>query len=437
MGRGLFIMNTLRRDAALGGESEDPEGFRLYRTEGSHDAYAGVEILLPITLCWRMVEERRTQMRLRGEERRAALERMQIRETSKATAASIARPVGELANPLAFIRKFERGVAHRNRSRRHPVLQADEVLRVLAKIANVRNKDDQKREFELMEKIKALGALRDVANPTAHPARWAAALANLRVVHPHFLDVTDFVAAHVAVSTTSKKPLSIPAIHIWGVPGIGKSHYATDLAFALGAPLRRHSMENAQTTSLLLGTERHWSTATPGVVFDQIVLGRYANPIFLLDELDKARSNSGYDPLSSLHSLLEPLTAATVRDAALDITFDASLAIYVAASNDPQKIPESLRSRFSEFEIPIPRGEQALQIAWIVAVRTVEKLSIPEFILPEPRLAYRLAHLTPRGIRKAIEVAVARAIVNDRRYLKASDLPIDALDEEAPNVVLH
>lgn len=431
-------MNTLRRGTTLRGDPENPEGFSLFRIEAIHDACEGVEILLPIALCWHMFEERRDRARVRDEERCfTALERTREREALRSALTSAARPLGELENQLAFVEKFERGVVRRNRSRRHPVLRAEEVLRVIAKIAAGRNKEDQKRELELMEKVKALGALREVVNPARHPDRWVQAVASLRASHPHFLAVTDFVAEHVALSASSKKPLSIPPLHIWGAPGIGKSHYANDLALALGAPLRRHSMENAQTTSLLLGTERHWSTATPGVVFDQIVLGRYANPVFLIDELDKAPSNSGYDPLRPLHSLLEPLTAATVRDAALDITFDASLAIYVAASNDPQKIPESLRSRFSEFEIPIPRGEQALQIAQIVAARTVEKLSVPDFLPPEPRLAYRLAHLTPRAIRKAVQVAVARAIVNDRRYLKASDLPVDALDDDTPNVVLH
>ncbi|MDR6861439.1 AAA family ATPase [Variovorax guangxiensis] len=411
----------------------------MYRTEASEDSYQGVELLLPIALQWRLVEERRRLARAREEDRRVSTPE-RLRADRDATRPAVARTAQLPAGPddqLSFIKQFERGVARRERKRRHPVLKAEEVLRVLAKTATVRNRDEHKRELELMEKVKSLGALRDVANPARHPERWARTVASLRASHPHFLVVTDFVVEHVALSMSSRGPLWIPPIHIWGPPGIGKSHYANDLALALGAPLRRQSMENAQTTSLLLGTERHWSTACPGAVFDEIVLGRFANPIFLIDELDKAPTSSTYDPLRPLHSLLEPLTASTIRDAALDITFDASLAIYIAASNDPTKIPESLRSRFSEFEIPVPRGEQALQVAQVVATRTVEKLSVPDFLPPEPRLAYQLAHLTPRAIRKAIQRAVARAIVNDRRYLKPSDLPADVLDDDEAKIVLH
>jgi ATP-dependent Lon protease len=130
-------------------------------------------------------------------------------------------------------------------------------------------------------------------------------------------------------------------------------------------------------------------------------------------------------------------TAATARDASLDITFDASLAIYVAASNDPQKIPDSLRSRMTEFEILPPRGEHALRIARVVATRAVEKLSIPGFDPPPARVAHKLAHLSPRAIVRATQLAVAHALVNERLYLRASDIPIDPLDQDGPKVLLH
>ena len=430
MGRGREVATKEREPKCF-------VGFALYRTEPSQEAFESVELLLPTSLRWRLLEERRLLSQARAEERLLAAAEERARWDRERVSRPIAPQLSEEEVRLRFIKAFERGVARRDPARRHPVLEANEILRVVVKIGTVRNKDDHKRELELIEKVKGRGALREIANPVRNSARWNRALSDLRSNHPHFLAVTNFVAEHVALSACSKRPLVIPAIHLWGPPGIGKSHYANDLAIALGAPLRRHSMENAQTTALLLGTERHWSTATPGIIFDQIVLGQYANPIFLIDELDKAPKNSGYDPITPLHSLMEPFTAATVRDAALDITFDASLAIYVATSNDPKKIPESLRSRLTEFEILPPRGDAALQVARVVASRTVEQLSIPGFNSPEPRVAHKLAHLAPRAIRRAVEVAVARALVNDRLYLKVSDLPDDDLDDGAPRGVLH
>ena len=306
-----------------------------------------------------------------------------------------------------------------------------------ARILTMRDKDYQKRELEVLEKLRSKGALRKVGNPGFARTHWAESLLHLRNAQPHFAMVTDFVAAQVALSLRSKRPLRVPPIHIWGVPGVGKTHYANDLAEALGVPIRMQSMENAQTTALLLGTERHWSSATFGIVFDQIVLGEVANPLFLIDELDKATRHGTYDPLAALHSLLEPLTAKSARDAAMDISFDASLAIYVATSNDPERIPQSLRSRFREFQISPPSGEQALHAARAVVAQATQRLGVKGFAAPDARIAHHLAHLTAREIHHAIQDAAARAVEAGRMHLTLSDLPADSIDEDGPRRLVH
>jgi ATP-dependent Lon protease len=340
-------------------------------------------------------------------------------------------------NPIAFVTAFERGVLRRRRDRRHPVLRGEELLRVIGRISTLRDKDYQKRELELTRKLELVGALRDVANPAFRPAKWAISLSYLREAHPHFVEVTDFVARRVTLSTHGRRPLKIPPIHLWGDPGLGKTHYANDLAQALGGPIRRHSMENAQTTSLLLGTERHWSTATQGLIFDQICLGPVANPVFLIDELDKAPRGSQYDPLAALHSLLEPLTAARVRDASLDLEFDASLATFIATSNNPTRVPDSLRSRFREFHILPPTGAQALQAAGVVAIAATRQLDIRGFAMPGPALCKLLAHLSAREIYQAVQDAVARAIEAGRHNLVQTDL-VEGLSVANPGrQILH
>ncbi|WP_269458486.1 AAA family ATPase [Variovorax sp. HW608] len=235
------------------------------------------------------------------------------------------------------------------------------------------------------------------------------------------------MADHVACSSRSRGPLTIPPLHLWGPPGVGKTRFASDLAKALEAPIRRQSMENAQTTSLLLGTERHWSNAAPGIVFEEIVLGDFANPVFLIDEIDKAPRGGQYDPVAPLHSLLEPLTATKVRDASLDMEFDASLAIYIATSNDPHKVPSTLLSRFRQFEIRSPRGEDALQVARVVVSTAIEQRAVPGFAVPDRALAHKLAHLTAREISQAVHDAVARAAGAGRSKLVESDFPAEVL----------
>lgn len=435
-------MSSQRFSAKSTSRTELSSEFRPYLSEASYGE-DGVELLLPAQLQRQLMDERRQK----------AIEREQARsERSAAAMAVVSRPAaaagapqstpqgtsqGTLESESAFTQAFERGVARRDRRRHHPVLAAREVLRVAARVGTMREKDYAKRDLELIEKIKARGALRAVVNPAFSPKSWAQALARLSSMHPHFQVVTDLVAAAVARSVHSKAPLSVPPLHLWGEPGVGKTQYANDLAAALGTPVRRHSMENAQTTALLLGTERHWSTASPGLVFDQLVFGDAANPVVLIDELDKAPRGAQYDPFAPLHSLLEPATATRVRDASLDIEFDASLVIYIATSNNPGHVPAPLRSRFREFEILPPRGEQALQVARAVVAATVLRQAVPGFALPPAGLAHQLAHLTPREIGQAVQDAVGHALEASRFQLSLADFPADLLGVETARSVLH
>lgn len=395
-----------------------PAGFSLLRMS---DGSESLELWLPTGLTSDLIEEQRAFWLKRAEGQRLKLER--VRGDHLAVTSSPPRQsTTTIDGDTAFIKAFDRGVSRRNRAKRHPVVTSKELVRVAVKVSSMRDRDYQRREREFLDKLKSKGALRAVVNPIFSPVRWRRSLDDLYCFYPHFCTVTSYVAKQVALSSRSDRPLTIPPLHLWGMPGIGKSCYAIALAKSLGAPVRRHSMENAQTTALLLGSERHWSTAAPGIVFEEVVLGQHANPVFLIEELDKAPRGASYDPMAPLHSLLEPLTARKARDASLDIEFDASLAIYIATSNDPTKVPAALRSRFREFEILPLTGEEALRAARVVVASTIAELKVPGFAEPEARLAHKLAHLTPREIHHAVRDAVATALESGRLHLIFADL---------------
>jgi ATP-dependent Lon protease len=240
------------------------------------------EIFLPVELKRILLEERQRRLM---EARRIQDEKTRLDRLSSVTAQTPQpQSVTAAAQQTSFTLAFEHGVAHRNKRKQYPVVSAREVLRVADLISRTRDKEYARRDSMLLDRIKAKGALRAVANPVFSLSRWAPSVKKLRASHPHFAEVTNLVASYVESSARSKEPLVIPPLLLWGEPGIGKTQYAQDLSQVLVAPLRRQSMENAQTTSLLLGTERHWSSAGPGAILEEIVLGDFANPIFLLDE---------------------------------------------------------------------------------------------------------------------------------------------------------
>jgi ATP-dependent Lon protease len=409
-------------------------GFTSFRFPAQNGFEQSVDLLLPTQLQWELLQGRMAETLADSKRKREIVEGappFPVRPTTSS------HPLLSILSEPDFVQQFEGDVARRMSRLKHFVLGGSELLRVIDRIKTMKDKDYQRRELELVDRLRKAGPLRLVANPGLTPLRWAKSLQFLRSAHPNFRKVTDFVEGRISLALTSTKPLAIPPLHLWGAPGLGKSHYAVDLADALRCPVRVHSMENAQTTALLLGGERHWANASPGTIFNMVLLGRHANPIVVLDEIDKASRRAQYDPLAPLHSLLEPFTARKVRDAALDIEFDASLVIYIATSNDPTRVPESLRSRFREFEIHRVLGEDALMSARTVAAAAVAKCGVPGFAKLEPRLAHKLAHLTPREIHQAVQDAIAHATEHGRQHVVAADLPAWADDEREEPRRLH
>ncbi len=308
----------------------------------------------------------------------------------------------------------------------HPVYPAARLVHWMQGcLTSTPDKEWYLRDYKLYLTLKQRGPLRRVARPE-DPAD---ALAALRESQPHFGAVIDLVAAQLALAQQSARAFALPPILLMGEAGVGKTHFALKLAQALGTEARRQAFDNDQTGAALLGSDRKWANTTYGVVFEQVVLGEYANPIIVLDEVDKARRDFAVqDPLASLLTLLEPVTSGCVRDISTNFEFDASQIIWIATANDARRISAPLRSRFREFRIDMPTPEQALQMAPGIVKSVIESLALDGFEPPGREIVVRVAHLSPREIRQAIEPAVGHALANGRLQLRISDLPKELQD---------
>ncbi|WP_337179458.1 hypothetical protein [Hydrogenophaga borbori] len=159
--------------------------------------------------------------------------------------------------------------------------------------------------------------------------------------------------------------------------------------------------------------------------------GPYANPVVTLDELDKAQtmgSSSGraMSPTTVLHSLLEPVSAAHVRDNSLELELDASLISWIATANYPWWVPATLRSRFKEFLIAPPDAEQAIQLSTSV-VKNALKVAGFDAGQVDRRIVVALAHLSAREIFQRVMAAAAVAARRGTREIEMQDLPRDDL----------
>lgn len=302
-----------------------------------------------------------------------------------------------------------------------PVYKWDATLRLIEDRKTSPDRDLRDRDKELFGQLQKLGAFRRVcSDPQMEIA--LASLSLLRASQPHFAPVLDFIAARVRLAHELHEPMRIAPVLLAGPPGVGKTHFTLELARALERPVHRHSFDTPHTGSALMGSDRNWANTRTGRIFEAVCLSDRADPVFLLDELDKAIEHAhGANPLAPLHGLLEPVTAAAVTDISVGIEFDARHVFFMATANDLDRVPPPILSRFQVFRIEPPTAQQAIELAQAVGVSV--HLRYSGFEAPPKRLITSLAHLTPREQIQALEHAHAQAVVNGRKHLVHQDLP--------------
>ena len=133
--------------------------------------------------------------------------------------------------------------------------------------------------------------------------------------------------------------------------------------------------------------------------------------------------------LGPLRTLLEPNTAAKVRDVSADFEFGASQVIWIATSNDSRLLTGPRHSRFREFNIVRLNDAGALASSKAVLRTDFAALKLMRFAPPTKELAVAFAHLTPREITQVIKVAVATSIQKGKTAVDLDDLPEGVCEE--------
>ena len=220
------------------------------------------------------------------------------------------------------------------------------------------DRDSAKRDDKIMTLLRERGARR-VLGAVASPAL-ACAISELYDSHANFTDAIDYILAEEALARQGSNALCGLRLLLCGGAGVGKTDFALSLSKLLAVPSEVISLSAAQASAHLAGSEQYWSNTQPGCVWKQLVQGTHANPLFVLDELDKVCDKWG-DPLGALYQLLETRTASIFCDKSLPwLPLDASRVHWIATANDPEQIHPAIRSRFVEVNVTTP-SENALR----------------------------------------------------------------------------
>jgi ATP-dependent Lon protease len=271
----------------------------------------------------------------------------------------------------------------------------------------------------LYEKMVKLGGQRFTVKPSALPE-----MDPLFDELPNFAEVLEDIRKHLALCVDSNDSVELPPMLLLGEPGIGKTHFARKVAHLLGTGFGFVPMSSLTAGWVLSGASSQWKNAKPGKVFDTFLNGEYANPVIVVDELDKASADGQYDPLGALYELLEIETATRFVDEFVELPIDASGAVWLATANDAARIPEPLLSRLAVYEIEAPDEAGSRRIAASIyrEVRNAHDWGRQFPDSPSEATLERLAELAPREMKRAVQSAFGTAKLAGRDEMLPEDV---------------
>lgn len=275
--------------------------------------------------------------------------------------------------------------------------------------------------------IMELDATGRAFRPLAGVARLRTRLESLAADFPHFAKPCEFIEDCLILAEHGDRAFWMPPMLMSGPPGIGKTFFMRRLAEAVGTDFHALDLPAISAGFHITGASRTWRDAKPGWVFNQVFSNStHANPILLLDELDKAPVIPQSPVEFSLLGLLEPDTASRFTDEFLELPLDLRKVVWVASANDLHAISEPLRTRLQVFELASPTlAQRAVMLGCVW--RAVRKeyawgVHLSEGLDDSVVAALVAVQEQARDCRKALLHAAARALRKGRAALAVEDV---------------